>query len=470
MKHRFFLTVLGLALVPGLACAKASFPESSSGTGASHVTHTGIETVKDHYLSVPQGMTRVVSVKGKIANVVSGDPSTATVKPLSGHRLAIFGAQEGRTSITAVSPAGHPLASFTVTVLPSGYKADAISGALPNGAHATAVPGGVRLEGSVRTPREAMRAGKTAKAIAGSGKVENDLSVDQSQQVVLKVRIAEMSRQVTQKLGINWQSVGKGVSVGRFLFGFQTVGNLLGGASAGGSPAGAYNVQFPRSTAPVDGILNALSTDNLAHILAEPTLTALSGHQASFVSGGSFPVPIPGANGQTSVKFKNYGVQLKFRPVVLSQKRIFMHVKPTVSQLSTQNSVTVKTGGSNLVVPSLVKQSANTTVVLGSGQTLAIAGLLENQSTQADTGVPGLGNIPVLGLAFHNDSFKRSQSELVVLVTPYIVHAQSGPNAFHLPGQGWTPPNLVQRFILSRQNGGPPKTATLPGDVGFILK
>ena len=470
MRHAQAIAALCLLLLPGLACAQTATSSTRQGAEGGQSGHTGIESVKGVYFSVPQGMTRIVTVKGKVANVVSGNPAIATVKPLSGQRLAIFGVHEGRTSITAVSPSGAPLAAFTVTVAPSGYKAGAISGALPKGAHATAIPGGVRLHGSVATPQEAMRAANTAKIIAGAGNVQNELSVGQGQQVVLKVKIAEMSRQVTQQLGINWQSIGNGVAIGKFLFGFQTAGNLIGGVVKGAQPPGAYSLRFPRSTVPIDGILNALSSDNLAHILAEPTLTALSGHQASFISGGSFPVPIPGANGQIGIEFKDYGVQLAFRPVVLSDDQIFMHVKPTVSQISTQNSVTVTAGSSNLVVPSLVEQSADTTVVLGSGQTLAIAGLLENQSTQTDTGVPVLGNIPVLGLAFHNDDYKRSQSELVVLVTPYVVRAQSNPNAFHLPGQGWTPPNLIQRFFMSRQNGGSPKMGTLPNGVGFILK
>lgn len=418
-------------------------------------------------VAIQQDSTRTVTIPGEVSSVISGNPAIASVQPLSQRRFEIFGSREGHTRITAISKSGDTLANIVVTVTPSGYKAGSISAGLPHQANAAALPGGgVILHGTVSSPLEAMEAETRAKLIAGAGKVDNQLAVRQPQQVVLKVKIAQMSRQITQQLGINWQSAAGGVSIGKFVFGFQTAGNLLSGTQ----PPGSYSLQFPSSTVPIDGVLNALAQDNLAQILAEPTLTALSGHQASFISGGSFPVPIPGANGQTGIEFKNYGVQLAFRPVVLSDGQIVMQVRPTVSQISTLNSVSVAAGNSNLVVPSLVEQSADTTVMLGSGQTLAIAGLLENQSNQTDSGVPGLRNVPVLGMVFHSDDYTRSESELVVLVTPYIARPRSNPAAFRVPGHNWTPPNLVQRFVLGRQTGGPPVAHRLPGQLGFLLK
>lgn len=432
---------------------------------------TGVEHVIGSPVTLSEGSTRVVSVDGAVATVIAADPGVVSVKPLSGHRLALIGTKEGKTTVTAVADDGTPIAQFMVLVTPSDYKAGAIAATMPPGASASPIPGGVRLHGVVRTPLEAMRAADAAKIIAGTGKFENDLAVGEPQQVILKVKIAEMSRSITQQLGINWQAVSSGISVGSKVllgYGAQTVGNLIPTGSAG-----TYNahVTFPNNgQSQLDAILNALDQNNLAHLLAEPTLTALSGHTASFISGGSFPVPVPGANGQTAIQFQKYGVQLVFRPVVLSNGQIMMQVNPTVSQVSNLNAVSVVAGNSTLVIPSLLEQSADTTVVLGSGQTLAIAGLLENQSNQTTNSVPLVSAIPGLGALARNDNFTRSQSELVVLVTPYLVRPRSNPDAFRVPGQKWTPPNLVQRFFLGRNDGGRPDMHQLPKNVGFILK
>lgn len=464
------------ASVPPTAPAMPSVPSlpraaTATGTVETAPTHTRVESISGLSVSLTVGTTRVVTLNGDVASVVSAQPSIVVVKPLSDRRLALIGAGEGVTTVTAVSADGSPITQFTVVVSPSGYAAGAISAALPQGASAVAIPGGVRLQGQVQSPLDAMQAAKSAAFIAGPGKVENDLAVSGTQQVVLKVKIAQMSRSVTQQLGINWQSLGgprAGLLMGAPLAGGSLAGETVGNLINVGQP-GAYAAHIPHTN--LDAILNALDEDNLAHLLAEPTLTALSGHTASFISGGSFPVPLPpGPNGQAGIEFKDYGVQLQFRPVVLANGEIFMHVKPTVSQISNLNSVSITAGNTTLVVPSLLEQSADTTVVLGSGQTLAIAGLLETRSSQGDTSVPGLGSVPVLGGAFRNDSFTRSEDEIVVLVTPYTVRPRSNPNAFQVPGQDWTPPNLVERFFLARQSGGPPRPRKFPANVGFLLQ
>lgn len=450
-----------------------------------------VENIGHVPVSLEANTTKTVTISGKVSSVFVANPGLVTVRPISSHRLILFGLKAGRTSVTAVDQSGNPITSFSVLVTPSNYDAQQIDRILPKGASASPMPGAMRLKGTVETPLEAKQAYQAAQAAAGKGTtVINDINVRQSQQVILLVRVAEMSRSVTQQLGIDWQTAtpatlaavgaktalsgGLEVAVGGTPIPALPLkpGGFLQGDSAGtlignGAP-GNYTLHFPHSN--LDGVLNALDEDNLAHLLAEPTLTALSGHTASFISGGSFPVPVPGANGQTSVNFQNYGVQLQFTPIVLSNGEIYMHVAPTVSQVSNLNSVSVSAGNSSLVVPSLIQQSANTTVMLGSGQTLAIAGLLENQSTQSNASVPGLGDVPVLGAAFRNDNWTRSQDELVILVTPYIVKPQDNPNAFHLPGHNWTPPNLVQRYLLDRQSGGPRKMRVLPNNVGFILK
>lgn len=464
--------------------AEPTMPNWQPGQETGQKYRTGIENLSKTPITVAQNMTSNVTLSASVASVYVADPNIITVHPASNHRLVIFGVKTGQTAITAVDSNGNPIAHFVVTVVPSGYAAQQAEKSMPDGAIATEIPGAIKLTGTVETPLDAVEADRTAKAatVGTNDTVLNGLNVSQPQQVMLQVKIAQMSRSVTQQLGINWQSIGgigeagllmgtttgasaarSAVQLGANALGFNSSGNLIGSGSAGN-----YTLQFGHTS--INAVLSMLDADSLAHILAEPTLMALSGHTASFQSGGSFPVPIPGQNGQDSIEFQNYGVQLQFRPIVLSSGQIYLDVEPTVSQVSNQNSVTIGAGSSAMVVPSLVQQTAKTTVMLGSGQTLAIAGLLEDQTNQSDTGVPGLSNIPIFGAAFKSDFYQRTEQELVILVTPYLVTPQSNPNTLHVAGQNWTPPNLIQRYLLGRQVGTPQKMVTLPKNVGFLLK
>ncbi|MCU4160436.1 type II and III secretion system protein family protein [Acidiphilium sp. AL] len=427
-------------------------------------------------LAIEQGNGKLIALTGDASNVFVADPKIIAVRPASARRLFVFGKAPGFTTLTATNAKGHRIAVFRVAVSPARYPAIRVQTEAKRIAPGSVISvaseaHGIVLRGTVPTPAQDYLIIKQAKLDAGAKqKIVNETEVEQPQQVALRVRIAQMSRTVTQQLGINWQSVGSGVPIGKFLFGFSTLGNLIG-SSGGTAPAGGtFNLQFPQQTVPIDGILDALNTDNLAHILAEPTLTALSGQSASFIDGGSFPVPVPGQNGQVTVEYQNYGVQLKFKPVVLNDGSIVLHVKPTVSSPTTQNAFQVQVAGESIVVPSLSTQSASTTVVIGSGQTLAIAGLLDNSSNQTDHAVPALGQIPVLGAAFRNDDFNRQEEELVILVTPYLVQPVDHSKYLESPDGGWTPPNQLQRIFLFQNNGTVARRTILPGRAGFMLR
>lgn len=427
-------------------------------------------------IGLTTGNGRLITVPASVANVFVADPKIIAVRPASPNKLFVFGKSAGLTTMVATDAHGNLVAHYQVSVTPSPYPAVRIKSAArqeaPNSdVHITTEKAGVVVSGNVNTPVEDYEIMKHAQLVAGKkGKVLNLTTVSEPQQVMVKVRIASMSRTITQQLGINWQSLGNGVAIGKFLFGFSTVGNLISSAASSPQAAGAYNLQFPSGTVPIDAVLNALNTDNLAHILAEPTLTALSGQTASFIDGGSFPVPIPGQNGQVTVQYQNYGVQLSFRPVVLNNGSIALTVKPTVSSPSTQNAFQIAVAGESLVVPSLIEQSASTTVVLGSGQTFAIAGLLYNTSNQTDTSVPGLGQVPVIGGAFRADNYSRQQEELVILVTPYVVKPVNNPGELATPNDGFRNPNQLQRFLLLQNNGSTAVHATIPGQAGFMVR
>ncbi|MDX5930468.1 type II and III secretion system protein family protein [Acidiphilium acidophilum] len=464
--------MLGCAVLECAALGLWGWVPDARAQGAT--THA--RAVAGSALVVEQGSGRLVGLAGAASNVFVADPNIIAVRPASSRRLFVFGKAAGFTTLTATDAAGRTIASYHVTVSPNRYPAVRIRAGAARIAPGSPVSvqseaNGVVVRGSVPTAAQDYVLMKQAQLAAGPGQtVLNDTEIVQPQQVALKVRIAQMSRTVTQQLGINWQSAAGGVAIGKFAFGFSTLGSLLGASSAAAPVSGSYNLNFPQATVPIDGILDALNTDNLAHILAEPTLTALSGQSASFIDGGSFPVPVPGQNGQVTVEYQNYGVQLKFKPVVLSNGSIILHVEPTVSSPTTQSAFQISVAGESIVVPSLSTQSASTTVVIGSGQTLAIAGLLSNSSNQTDNAVPGLGQIPVFGAAFRNDNYNKQEEELVILVTPYLVHPVDNESRFETPDSGWSTPNQIQRIFLFRTNGSVAAAHTLPGQAGFMLR
>jgi pilus assembly protein CpaC len=222
--------------------------------------------------------------------------------------------------------------------------------------------------------------------------------------------------------------------------------------------------------------IDALSEDQLIHILAEPNLTTMSGEPASFLAGGEFPIPVSTSSNTVSLEFKQYGISLAFVPTVIAHDQIILHVRPEVSQLDKADGVTFLLGsnGGNTTgvsIPALTVRRADTTVQLGSGQSFVIAGLLQDQTTMTGNAVPGLGDVPILGALFRSDSFQRNESELVIVVTPYIVKPVSDPNALHLPTDGWRVPNDIERILYLRQSGGPlPAVRHMPADAGFMTE
>ena len=221
-------------------------------------------------------------------------------------------------------------------------------------------------------------------------------------------------------------------------------------------------------------LLDALDKEGLITVLAEPNLTAVSGETAEFLAGGEFPVLVPGNNGRVTISFKKFGVSLAFTPTLIGGSTISLKVKPEVSQLSSTGAVEV----SGFVIPALTTRRAETTVELGSGQSFAIAGLLQNNITRDIERFPGLSDIPVLGSLFRSDQFKRDESELVIIVTPYIVRPVSS-QLLALPTDGLTPPTDTDRVLhsrlyrptLGRRPSGPSGRGAngLVGPVGFML-
>jgi pilus assembly protein CpaC len=305
--------------------------------------------------------------------------------------------------------------------------------------------------------------------------------------VLLKVSVVEMERNIIKQFGIDLNalvnsgnfafaalsdlpfpvnSIGKGV-LAPFIPSPQAPGlqvPAVNGTSGGG-------VQWQKGGNTVNGVLRALEEDGLLHTLAEPNLTAISGETANFLAGGEFPIPVSQQLGQISVEFKKFGIALAFTPVVMSEGRISLKVSTEVSELSNEGAVIL----SNISIPALKVRRAETVVELPSGGSLVMAGLLSDQSKQALSGYPGLKNLPILGALFASRDFLKNETELVVLVTPYVVKPVSKQELAQ-PDQGFGWASDVHTDLLGQMNriyGRDPERAPVgkfDGDVGYVVE
>jgi pilus assembly protein CpaC len=423
-------------------------------------------------LVLESGSGRVLNLPAVIANVFVADPKIAEVRPASAKTLFVFGSAPGRTTLAALDDAGHVVAQYQLTVRPSAYNAVEASASIMR-----ALPGsdirietlstGLAVSGRVATPADAEQVMSIARAfLSDKQTADNRLIVASSIQISLRVRIAEMSRSVSREFGVNWQAV---QGLGRYAAISLAASNPLSATSA---TPNALSASYAKDNTSLSGIIDALAQDNLVHMLAEPNLTTMSGEPASFLVGGEFPIPISQQNNAISIVFKQFGVNLSFVPTVMSNGRINVHVRPEVSQLSNQGAVQLTAGNSSVSVPALTVRRADTTVEVGSGDSFAIAGLLQETVTHGTSAIPLLGELPILGALFRSDSFQRNESELVIIVTPFIVRPVSDPAALHGPDETYVPPTDLERILLLRQVGqiAPVKPMRIPGAAGFIVQ
>jgi pilus assembly protein CpaC len=429
-------------------------------------------------LSLEAGTGRIVSLTAQAASVFAADPKVAEVRPASPTSLFVLGVAPGRTTIAAIGDTGAAIAEYDVTVLPSTYAAaraqTAIAQQLPGqNVKVTTRPSGLVVSGTLPMASEADQAMQTARDYAGAGQtVESRLAVLGGQQVNLRVRIAEVSRNVIRQLGINWNNL---ASLGKYAaIGVVTSNPLLASLQPPSAATLGYNFPTPGRTLDINALIDAMSQDQLVHVLAEPNLTAMSGETASFLVGGEFPIPVAAQNFQVTIEFKQYGVSLAFVPTVLSGGRINMKVRPEVSALSTLGAVQLGIGNSTIQIPALTVRRAETTVELASGQSFAIAGLLQDNNTLTGNALPGIGDVPVLGALFRSDAFQRNETELVIVITPYLVTGAPDPAQLKLPTDDWKPPSDLERILLLRQSArasGPPAAVPhIPGDAGFLVR
>jgi pilus assembly protein CpaC len=418
------------------------------------------------------GTGRVLTLPSAATNVFVADSKVAEVRPASPTTLFIFGVGAGRTTVAALDSAGGLVSQYDVTVQTSNYGAiqaeQEILRILPRShVRVRALPTGLMLSGTVESPADASQAVAVAKAFATDKQiVENQIGVRSSVQITLQVRIAEMSRTLSRKLGVNWQALGNIGQIGALPAFMATLNGTVSPLVGGVTPFSS------RLNLGAQAVIDALASEGMVRMLAEPNLTVISGQPASFLVGGQYPIPVAGgALGQVTVDYKNYGVSLSFLPTMFSDGRISIHVAPEVSELSSLNSVTVTSSGGSIVVPSLTVRRAETTIELGSGQTFAIGGLLQDSVTGNRNALPYLGDLPILGPAFRDDQFTRGETEIVILVTPYVVDPVNDPSALRIPTNGPISSDLDRLLYMRTTVGSGQRTlAPTPGVAGFIVQ
>jgi pilus assembly protein CpaC len=412
-------------------------------------------------LTLSKGTGTLVRLSEPMSDVFVANDTIADVQVRSSNQLYVFGKGSGETTVYATSKGGRVVYAANVRV---GNNISSVGEmlhlAMPDASiQATPMNNLVLLTGTVANPDDVAEAQRLTQAYVGAEtQVVSRLKSATPLQVMLKVRIAEINRSMLKKVGVNLlnRDVGTGSLFGIGRGNPGTINTVSGPADpvtgmiqktvsgvtfnniVGGTTLGLFGHIFGTDLL---GTLDLMQNDGFVTTLAEPTLTALSGETASFLAGGEFPIPVSQALGSVTIEYKQYGVGLAFTPIVLNDGRISMRVRPEVSELNDAGSVKLN----GFVVPALTTRRAETTVELGSGQSFMLAGLLQNRNNNSIEKAPFLGDIPILGALFRSTSYQRNETELVIIVTPYLVRPVSGQLA--VPTQGYRAPTDLQSVI-----------------------
>ncbi|WJR77703.1 type II and III secretion system protein family protein [Bradyrhizobium sp. NP1] len=381
------------------------------------------------FVSLGVGKSMVVDLPREVKDVLVADPKIANAIVRSAQRAYIIGAAVGQTNIVFFDASGQQIAAYDIAVTRdlNGVRA-ALRATLPNAdIRIEGLGDGVVLTGTAANPIEAQQAGDLAARLAGGAdKVVNSIVVRGRDQVMIKVTLAEVQRSIIKQLGID---LGASLNYGTSVVKFNNT-NPFTANNGPLVPGNALTTSFG-ATPSVQATLRAMESAGVVRTLAEPNLTAISGESATFISGGEFPIPTgvtcqtttSGTIGQCvqTVSFKKFGISLNFTPIVLTEGRISIRVMTEVSEISTENSLQGGQGGTT--IPSIKTRRAETTLEVPSGGAMAMAGLIQQQTKSAINGLPGMMEIPILGTLFRSRDFINNQTELVVIVTPYVVRA-----------------------------------------------
>lgn len=385
--------------------------------------------VTPEFIKLTLGKADVVKLPKQTSDIMIADPKIADVSALQIDKLYVVGTTLGTTNIILLDGEGNVLKDMNVTVgVDTDVIANLIHTAFPmeRNIDVHIVGNQVALMGSVSTPSVAQKISKLVAAHMGEirktdgsnidAMIENLLEVRGEQQVTLRVRIMEVSRNVLKELGLETSTKNGDADKA-----FDAALGITNKTGLTKDPFGIASMVFGsgyKGIGDIQVLLNALESDNLANVLAEPNLTAVSGEQAGFLAGGEFPVPSGrDQNGNIVIEYKQFGVSLNFKPIVMSDDRISLQLNTEVSSLDQGQGITL----SEIKIPGLDVRRASTTVEINSGGSLMMAGLLKSENVKGMSGLPGIKNTPVLGDLVSSKSFQRDETELVVIVTPYLV-------------------------------------------------
>jgi pilus assembly protein CpaC len=390
-------------------------------------------TQRTAQIAVPLGKSENVRTGATFVDVVVGDPEIADVMPLTDRTLSVLGRKVGLTRISVYGEGKSLVGVFDVEVShDTSQIAAAIRAQYPDSKiRVSTVNGRIMLSGVVPDAVTLDKALQFAKQF--SPDVINSVSVAQPQQVMLEVRFVEASRNAGRELGVRWDVVGNNIAA--------TAGTA--GVLSGATPFGVVLGRLIDRGVKVDAMISALEERGVARRLAEPNLVALSGDTASFLAGGEFPFPVASQFNQITIQFKKFGVGLAFTPTVLSGGLINLKIEPEVSQLDPTNSVQV----GNISIPSLIVRRASTTIELRDGQSFAIAGLLQSQTSTDANQLPWIADVPVLGTLFRSASYQKRETDLVIIVTPRLVRPARPGDLLRTPLDSTTPPNDSDLFL-----------------------
>jgi len=400
------------------------------------------------------------------SDIFIANPDIADVQVKSPRLIYVYGVAPGETTLYALGEDDRPVYSASLMVTANLERLKAIFGAVlpPDAQISVEVLNGMAvLNGVAPTAGVAEQAQRYAQSYLKT-EIVNRLRITQPTQVSLRVKVAEVGRTTLKELGVNWEAF---FDIGDASLGLFTGRDFLtdGLNPFTGLPeqqflntgSDSLLVQGQTSNVTLNAVLDALETEGLVSVLAEPNLTAVSGQTATFLAGGEFPVPIPQEEG-LAIQFREFGVRLAFTPIVQSDRKISMRVAPEVSELTNDGAVNIE----GIFVPALSTRRVETTVELGSGQSFVIGGLLQNEIRQDVRKFPGLGDIPILGALFRSDAFRQNETELVVVATPYIVEPMDARRVA-LPQDNMNIPSDIERYLHGETITYAPRTLDAPG-------
>ncbi len=443
MKLRGLLTagMLGLAFVSTALCPVPARAQNLSVMKGS----------VNEPLNVPMNRAVVVESDTPFAELSVANPGIADISTLSDKTIYVLGKTPGRTTMTLLTQDGKLISNVEVHVTPDieEFK-ERLQQILP-GEHieVRTANDGIVLSGSVTSTAKLDRALDLASRYSPD-KVSNLLMVSGTQQVMLKVRFAEMQRSVSKSLSASLglrggTKLGVEGATGTVL---NNINNGTGTFTPASGTQGALGLGFTAGSLEFGVLLEALESKGVVRTLAEPNLTALSGQEAKFLAGGEYPIPVTGNNGQVTIEYRPFGVQLNFTPTVVDGDTINLQINASVSSIDTTTSVTTN----GVSVNAFKKRETSTTVEMRDGESFAIAGLLQDDFRDLSGQVPWLGDVPILGALFRSADYQRNQSELVIIVTPHLVTPIKG-DTFALPTDRIRLPSEKELFLFGKTAG-----------------